>query len=905
MRNYKPAAQLYILLVISAGVVLAGFELPRINPADGLILTALCGLASAAQVFKVQGATKQSMFHISWAVFGFTYVLLGAPAALAAIIVAHTVEWAWHRYPWFVQLFNLGTFAVVVCAANWLQATTISLAGDEPWAATIGLLLAAAAFTLFNHMLIAGVISLTQAGTLEKSGVLSSFTMLMDLATFGLGAAAALIWTINPAAVALIIAPLYLIYSTLKVPALKRQTQLDPKTGLYNARYFQEALEREIARSDRSNHPMTVVVADLDLLRNINNTYGHLAGDQVLVGVANILKAMVREYDVVARFGGEEYTILMPEMAPEDALERVEAIRQAIEAARFEVATSTTPIQVTMSFGVAGRLHPRQTSQEIMHAADVAVYQAKLSGRNRIVLADAARAANMPLVSDLPSLDVTIKVEAQQTTPPPVATTAPVYRPSRWTPWYIGLLVVLATAALVLTWPTKFATDWLGLAVFAALTIALEFAAIELYSRGTTVSIGAVVMISGAALFGVPAVVVLSIVTLLPALFRRRAPLYRAIFNLSNYILCSSVVVAGLSIFNDFHSQPAYVQLPVMVVVSMLVYAVNTTTVSLVMGFSTGQPIRKVWSENFSWLWSYYIGFGVVAYALVYGYSNTGLLGVFVMLVPLVLLRWSQAQYISRTALLVSELRKTNAELVTTSGQLAMLNEGLIRALSQAIDLRDPFVEGHSQQVARYAVMTAREMGLDESRIERVRRAALLHDLGKIGIPDAILLKSGRLTRQEYELIKRHAPLGAELIEKLQPLSELAPFIRHHHERFDGRGYPEGLCGDQIPLEARILSLADTIEAMASDRPYRPAQPAARIMAEVKSQAGAQFDPIVIAAFERVLEREGMSIITNSAFSLSRLAPQFTQGIEEDHEVVYVPHPTGHLDGIPRSFVHD
>lgn len=112
------------------------------------------------------------------------------------------------------------------------------------------------------------------------------------------------------------------------MPALKRQTQLDPKTGLYNARYFQEALEREIARSDRSNHPMTVVVADLDLLRNINNTYGHLAGDQVLVGVANILKAMVREYDVVARFGGEEYTILMPEMAPEDALERVEAIRR-------------------------------------------------------------------------------------------------------------------------------------------------------------------------------------------------------------------------------------------------------------------------------------------------------------------------------------------------------------------------------------------------------------------------------------------------------------------------------------------------------------------------------------------------------------------------------------------------
>lgn len=903
MRNYKPAAQLYILLVIVAGVVLAGLALPRIDPADGLMLAVLSGLGSAAQVLKVQGATKQSMFHISWAVFGFTYVLLGAPAALAVVIVAHLLEWAWHRYPWFVQLFNLGTFTFAICTADAIRVLAVSGAGGEPWAATVGLLLAAGLFTLLNHALVILVIYLTQAGTLGQSGVLSSFTVLMDLATFGLGAAAALIWSINPVAVALIIAPLYLIYSTLKVPALKRQTQLDPKTGLYNTRYFQEALEREMARSDRFDRPMTVVVADLDLLRNINNTYGHLAGDQVLVGVANILKAMVRDYDVVARFGGEEYTILMPETAPEVALERVETIRQAIESARFEVATSTTPIQVTMSFGVAGRVHPRQTPQEIMHAADVAVYQAKLSGRNRIVLADASRAATVPVPIDLPHADVTIQVPTQSAQPS-MAAVAPVYRPSRWTPYYIGLLVVLAVLSLSAIWPMTPSLDWAGLLVFAGLTIALEFAAVELYSRGTTVSIGAVVMISGAALFGAPAVLALSLVTLLPALVRRRAPLHRAIFNLSNYILCSSVVVAGLAFFDDFHGQPAWVQLPVMVVISMLVYAVNTATVSLVMGLSTGQPIRKVWDENFSWLWSYYIGFGVVAYALVYGYMHTGLLGVFVMLVPLLLLRWSQAQYISRTALLVSELRKTNSDLVSTSAQLAMLNEGLIRALSQAIDLRDPYVEGHSQQVARYAVMIAREMNLDEDRTERVRRAALLHDLGKIGIPDSILLKSGRLSRQEYELIKRHAPLGAELIEKLQPLSELAPFIRYHHERFDGHGYPEGLSGERIPLEARILSLADTIEAMASDRPYRPAQPAVRILAEVRAQAGAQFDPDVIAAFERVLDREGTGIISNSAFSLARLVPQFTQGGESQDEA-YVPRPTAPIESIPRSFVHD
>jgi len=148
--------------------------------------------------------------------------------------------------------------------------------------------------------------------------------------------------------------PLYPIYSTLKVPALERKTETDSKTGLFNASYFEHALASELKRADRFDRPLTVVMADLDLLRNINNTYGHLAGDEVLRGVANILKGSVREYDVVARFGGEEFAILIPETTPQQAYPRVESIRSSIERADFMVPTSVTPIQATMSFGVSG-----------------------------------------------------------------------------------------------------------------------------------------------------------------------------------------------------------------------------------------------------------------------------------------------------------------------------------------------------------------------------------------------------------------------------------------------------------------------------------------------------------------------------------------------------------------------
>jgi diguanylate cyclase (GGDEF)-like protein len=160
-------------------------------------------------------------------------------------------------------------------------------------------------------------------------------------------------------------------------------TELDSKTGLFNHTYFRKQLDSELARSNRFDRPLAVIIADLDLLRNINNTYGHLAGDEVLIGVANAMKQSVREYDVVSRFGGEEFAILLPETTLVQAYEKAEFFRKKIEEMEFTVPTSSTPIRATMSFGVAHRESFRQTSTEIVHNADLALYNSKLSGRNR------------------------------------------------------------------------------------------------------------------------------------------------------------------------------------------------------------------------------------------------------------------------------------------------------------------------------------------------------------------------------------------------------------------------------------------------------------------------------------------------------------------------------------------
>lgn len=187
-----------------------------------------------------------------------------------------------------------------------------------------------------------------------------------------------------------------------------------------------------------------------------------------------------------------------------------------------------------------------------------------------------------------------------------------------------------------------------------------------------------------------------------------------------------------------------------------------------------------------------------------------------------------------------------------------------IRALAEAVDAKDAYTRGHSERVGVYASKLARELGgFPKEFIERVYIAGLLHDVGKIGVRDAVITKPEPLTPEEYQEIKRHPEIGAKILEPVTFLSDVVSCVRHHHEWYDGSdlGYPKRLRRDEIPLPSRIILVADTVEAMTSDRPYRKGMPLERVVAELNQFSGSQFDPRIVVAFLRLLEREGESFI--------------------------------------------
>ncbi len=181
--------------------------------------------------------------------------------------------------------------------------------------------------------------------------------------------------------------------------------------------------------------------------------------------------------------------------------------------------------------------------------------------------------------------------------------------------------------------------------------------------------------------------------------------------------------------------------------------------------------------------------------------------------------------------------------------QQSELFEGIVRALTSAIDAKDPCTCGHSDRVARVAVRLAEELGCDTQTMDTMYLAGLLHDVGKIGIDDSVLRKPGKLSDEEYEHIKRHSEIGHRILRDLSKLDSVLPVVLHHHESWDGSGYPEKLIAERIPLSARIVAVADAFDAMGSDRPYRKGMPDEKIDDIFRTGAGRQWDPNVVDAF--------------------------------------------------------
>ena len=201
-------------------------------------------------------------------------------------------------------------------------------------------------------------------------------------------------------------------------------------------------------------------------------------------------------------------------------------------------------------------------------------------------------------------------------------------------------------------------------------------------------------------------------------------------------------------------------------------------------------------------------------------------------------------------------LRRQNTRLRESNRLLEQSALDAVESLNATVDAKDPYTAGHSQRVQRIAVALGEQLGLDRERLDVLRFAGLFHDIGKIGVPDAILTKPDRLTELEFEIVKRHPEDGARIVGRIHRLNAAVPAILHHHERWDGTGYPHGLFGEGIPLEAAIVGLADAVDAMTTDRPYSCARTLDEATDEIVRNRGTQFAPAVVDAFVALVERE-------------------------------------------------
>ncbi|MFH1902305.1 MAG: HD-GYP domain-containing protein, partial [Candidatus Omnitrophota bacterium] len=200
------------------------------------------------------------------------------------------------------------------------------------------------------------------------------------------------------------------------------------------------------------------------------------------------------------------------------------------------------------------------------------------------------------------------------------------------------------------------------------------------------------------------------------------------------------------------------------------------------------------------------------------------------------------------------ELLSLIGKLKSEQGKAKEIYFQMISSLVVALESKDPYTEGHSQRVCKYSLMLADRMKLDEEEKKKIEEAALLHDLGKIGISDAILHKKGRLTDEEFSAIKQHGVIGAKILEPIKEFKSIIPYILHHHERYDGTGYPHGLGGEVIPLGARIIAVSDTFDAMTTGRSYKKAFPMEDAVREIKRVKGTQLDPHLAEEFIEVLK---------------------------------------------------
>src|SRR5438034_9525138 len=797
-------------------------------------------------------------------------------------IVQHLPEWLKLRYRWYLQTFNICIF-VLASMAVWFVARELFLHSNlvdntALRLATAGLI-ACVVFVTINHLLLAVMLHFARGHTLKETGLFDVENLSTDLVLAALGFATYAFWDTNHWLFPFAIAPLVLVHRSLAVPQLQAEARVDPKTGLFNARHFAAALAEEIGRARRFERPMSLIMADLDLLRDINNSYGHLAGDAVLKGIAEVFRAQLRHYDVPARFGGEEFSILLPETPPEQAMEIAERIRRAVAEREYEVETATEPIRATISIGVAAFPKDGVDANELIHQADLAVYRAKLQGRNRVLgasteplLMAAERSAKLRAVVEdgehvatLPPAEPIEQAEERRTPKPRTLHGPTFFQLSLRLALVVGgvSIVGIGAGAAGLIWGNS--TDYVGLLAVLALVGAGQALSFELAEVEGSLSVSVVGSLAGAALFDYRAALPLAVTIAVVDWSARRNSLHTVVYNIGTMAM-SSLAAASVFTIWDGSGNGGRLAIAALGLAGGAVYfLVNMGLLSFASGVEGHESPWAVFHERFAWLLPHYVVYGFIGAVMGIGYTAVGLYGLAVFAVPLLLMRKTQEAYLKHTQKSAQKLREAAETIQSQNVSLEMANKLLrerstaaMESLSATVDARDKYTAGHSRRVQQLSLAIGRELGLSQAELDLLGHAALFHDIGKLAIPDAILLKPASLSLEEWDLMQRHADEGARIIDRLGFLNDAVPAIRHHHERFDGTGYPDGLVGEEIPLGARIIHVADALDSMLTTRIYRAARPASEALEELRRASETQFCPRCVAALERILPLEGI-----------------------------------------------
>jgi putative nucleotidyltransferase with HDIG domain len=406
---------------------------------------------------------------------------------------------------------------------------------------------------------------------------------------------------------------------------------------------------------------------------------------------------------------------------------------------------------------------------------------------------------------------------------------------------YVGGMTLAAVGCFVFSFFHWQSTDPAKFVLYLAAAVLASSFKVSMPGIEGTMSMNFLLTLLCILELGLPQTLLIGLVKTLAQFYwkpvRRLKPI-QLVFNLSQVTVCSAAAYGAYELFSVhvFHGS-----MPLALLAAAIThFACNTLAMSIIIGLTEEKQVRNVWTEIYLWTFPYYLVGAAIAGIVSLLNRRIGWQGSLLVLAPVYLMYRSYRLYLGKL-----EAEKEHAEKVSN------LHLRTIEALALAIEAKDQTTGEHLQRVRIYAMELARELGLSEDETEALRAASVLHDIGKLAVPEHIISKPGKLTPEEFEKMKIHPIVGAEILEQVDFPYPVVPIVRAHHEKWDGSGYPNGLKGEAIPIGARILAAVDCFDALASDRQYRKALPLNEAMAKVVSEAGIGFDPQVVGILQR------------------------------------------------------